>query len=146
MHVSPAPSPLGKTDVDPRASVTQANWIWPAAGALTAHFGGGREGGRAKEEKTCLLPAAGVEEPGQGCCFARRSVSCWWQRHKNAGPVPGSPPGTLCPVAASVRSVHVVCVLLCSSTLCFLVIIPSKVTEISFVREADRALSYYGIT
>lgn len=149
MHVSPAPSPLGKTDVDPRASVTQANWIWPAAGALTAHSGGGREG---KRWENLPSPAAGVEELGRGCCFARRSVSSWWQRHKNAGPVPGSSPGVLCPFAAFVRSVHAmcgsvcVCVLLCFSTLCFLVIIPSKVTEISFVREANRALPYYGIT
>lgn len=55
MHVSPAPSPLGKTDVDPRASVTQANWIWPAAGALTAHFGGGREGGQKRRKPAFSL-------------------------------------------------------------------------------------------
>lgn len=53
--MSPAPSPLSKTDVDPRASVTQANWIWPAAGALTAHFGGGREEGQ-KTGKPAFSP------------------------------------------------------------------------------------------
>lgn len=62
MHVSPAPSPLGKTDVDPRASVTQANWIWPAAGALTAHFGGGREGKRGENlpSPCCWCGGAGT--------------------------------------------------------------------------------------
>lgn len=68
MHVALAPSPLGRTDVNPRASVTQANWICPAAEALNVHFGGGREergeGGRTEKGKTCPLPASGTEVPG----------------------------------------------------------------------------------
>lgn len=50
--------------MNPRALVTQANWIWPAAGALNVHFGGGREGGQ-KRGKTCPLSAPGAKVPGE---------------------------------------------------------------------------------
>jgi len=56
MHVTLAPPLLGRTDVNPRALVTQANWIWPAAGALNVHFEGGREGGQKRRKPAlCLL-------------------------------------------------------------------------------------------
>lgn len=42
--------------MNPRASVTQANWIWPAGRALNVHFRGGREGGQKKGKPAlCLL-------------------------------------------------------------------------------------------
>lgn len=74
--------------MNPRASVTQANWIWPAAGALNVHFGGGREGREDKRGKPalCLLlvpwslgregDLQAEEELGQVYCFARRSICC----------------------------------------------------------------------
>lgn len=158
-HVALAPSPLGRTDVNPRASVTQANWIWPAAGALNVHFGGGREGGQRGEKPAlclllvlrCLGRKRGLwaeEGLGQGCCFARGSfpdlMAEMQYREANM-----QEPGWSCLSFYCIRWICVclcVCVLLCFSALCILAIIPFKVTEISFVRQADRALSYYGIT
>lgn len=122
----------------------------------------GREGRRTEEGETYSLPSPGAEVPGEGGGVASRGRArgraaalpggpfpVWWQRHNIVWPMHRSPAGAVCPFAASdgfVCASARVCVLLCFSTLGFLVIIPSKVTEISFVRQADRALSYYGIT
>lgn len=116
-------------------------------------FRGGREGGQKRGKPAfCLLLVLGRE--GGECKRRRRAAALpggpfpvEWQRCNIVGPTHRSPAGAVCPLAASDGfACSRACVSLCFSTLCFLVIIPSKVTEISFVRQADRALSYYGIT
>lgn len=114
------------------------------------------EGGR-EEGKTCLLPAPGAEGnvsrggAGTGLLLCQEILSLVGGRDITAqGQCLGAllelfvlllHPSDLC---GSVWE----CVCVCCFVFppCFLVIIPSKVTEISFVRQADRALSYYGIT
>lgn len=121
----------------------------------------GREGG--KEDKRgkpalCLLPVLwslgregdlqAEEELGPDYCFARRFICylvaetlyCKANKHE--------PSWSYLSFCCVWRICICLCVSVwhCFSMLGFGVIIPSKVTEISFVRQANRALSYYGIT
>lgn len=119
---------------------------------------GGKEDRRGEKPALCLLLVLrclarkrglwAEKELGQGCCVARGSfphLMAETQYHgANMQKLSWS-----CLSFCCIRWICVclcVCVLLCFSALCILEIIPFKVTEISFVRQADRALSYYGIT